>query len=105
MSCSTRFLTQCKLWQHYAIASVVVVLITGIVLDSKNFTGWDLVVKVLVTWGAATCIIWWLWVMKKLYDIAHWWLELHHHVNIATQLLQETKADIKDIKRLSAPAS
>ena len=105
MSCSTRFLTQCKLWQHYAIASVVVVFVAGIVLESKSFTGWDLVVKVLVTWGAATCIIWWVWIMKKLYDIAHWWFELHHHVNIATQLLQETKADIKDIKAATAPAS
>ena len=105
MSCSTRFLTQCKAWQYYAIVSVVIVLIAGIVLESKSFTGWDLVVKILVTWGAATCIIWWAWVMKKLYDIAHWWMTLHHHVETAAQLLQETKADIKDIKRLSAPAS
>ena len=105
MSCSTHFLTQCKLWQQYAIASVVVVLVTGIVLESKSFTGWDLIVKIIVTWGVTTCIIWWAWVMKKLYDIAHWWFELHHNVAIATQLLQETKADIKDIKRLSAPAS
>ena len=105
MTCSTRFLIQCRAWQYYAIASVVVVLAAGIVLESKNFTGWDLVVKILVIWGAATCIIWWAWVMKKLYDIANWWMTLHHNMNTATQLLQETKADIKDIKRLSAPAS
>jgi hypothetical protein len=105
MSCSTRFLTQCKLWQKYAVLSVLVILITFFILETKQYTGWDLIVKIVIAWGAASCIVWWMWIMKKLYDIAHWWCELHHHVNTATQLLQETKADIKDIKRLSAPAS
>ena len=105
MSCSTRFLSQCKWWQKYAVASVLVILITSAILETKQFTGWNLIVKIIVTWGAATCIVWWMWIMKKLYDIAYWWYELHHHVTTATQLLHETKADIKDIKRLSAPAS
>ena len=105
MSCSTRFLTQCNWWSRYTVGSVLVILITFAVLEYKNFAGWDLIVKVIITWGAATCVIWWMWIIKKLYDIATWWIELHHHVTTATQLLQETKADIKDIKRLSAPAS
>jgi hypothetical protein len=105
MSCSTHFLTQCKFWQNYAIISLIVVMVSAAVLELKHFTGWEFAVKMFVIWGTATCVIWWAWVMKKLYDIAHWWFELHHHVNTATQLLQETKADIKDIKRLSAPAS
>jgi hypothetical protein len=105
MSCSTRFLAQCNWWSKYAVISVMVIIVAFAILEYKNFTGWDLITKIIVAWGTASCIVWWTWAMKKLYDIATWWFELHHHVNTATQLLQETKADIKDIKRLSAPAS
>ena len=105
MSCSARFVAQCRWWSTYTVLSVVVILITFAVLEHKNFTGWDLAVKVIITWGAATCVIWWAWILKKLYDIATWWIDLHHNVTTATQLLHEAKADIKDIKRLSAPAS
>jgi hypothetical protein len=105
MSCSTSFVRECKWWNGYAIASLVVILIAGVIFESKNFAGWDLIAKVIIVWGVTTCVVWWAWTMKKIYDIAHWWYELHHHVHTATQLLQETKADIKDIKRLSASAS
>ena len=98
MSCSTHFLTQCKFWQNYALASVGIILITGIVLESKSFAGWDLIVKVIVVWGAATCVIWWMWIMKKLYDIARWWTTLHQNIDAASQLLIETKQDLKEIK-------
>ena len=105
MSCSTRFLTQCKFWQHYAITSLVVIVVAAMVLELKNFTGWHFAANVFIAWGVATSVIWWVWIMKKIYDIAHWWMQLHHHVDTATQLLQETKADIKDIKNTTAPAS
>jgi|Laugrespbdmm15sd_2_1035082.scaffolds.fasta_scaffold01147_9 hypothetical protein len=83
----------------------MVIVVAFAILEYKNFVGWDMAVKVIITWGVATCIIWWMWILKKIYDIATWWLELHHHLTIATQLLHETKADIKDIKKIAAPAS
>lgn len=98
MTCSTRFVKQCNWWATYTVLSVMVILITFAVLEYKNFTGWDQAVKVIIVWGAATCVIWWAWILKKLYDIAHWWFELHRHVTAATQLLHETKADLKEIK-------
>ena len=100
MTCSTRFVKQCNWWSTYTVLSVMVILITFAILEYKNFTGWDLMIKVIITWGAATCIIWWVWILKKLYDIARWWFELHHHVTIASQLLYETKADLKELKSI-----
>ena len=103
MSCSTQFSKQCKWWSAYAVISVLAIIVTCLVLDYKNFSGWDLVSKITMVWGTTTCVVWWSWVMKKLYDIAHWWMKLHHDIDTAVDLLRETKQDIKDLKGLAVP--
>ena len=103
MSCSTEFFKQCKWWSAYAVISIATVAIACLVLDYKNFGGWDLVSKVIIVWGTATCVVWWSWVMKKLYDIAKWWMKLHHDIDTAVDLLRETKQDIKDLKGFAVP--
>lgn len=104
MTCSRKFIQQCKHWQAYGVVSLAIMLFSFALLSHSNFTGWELVAKVFVVWGTITCVVWWIWIMKKTYDIATWWFELHNNLDTATQLLHETKADIRDIKNLSAPA-
>ena len=105
MTCSTRFLSQCKLWTVYGTCSAALIVIASIVLLYAGSTGWDLLFKILLVWSCVTCTIWYIWVMKKIYDIANWWINLHQSIDRANQLLLEARADLKDIKRLAAPAS
>ena len=101
MSCPHRFHTQCNVWTVYCVLSVSVFLATASVLYYNDHTLWQILLKSGVAFGTTTCVIWWLWVMKKLRDMAVWWIDLKHNIDTAAQLLAESKQDLRDIKELS----
>jgi hypothetical protein len=72
-----------------------------IYLDYNNYNNWDILFKSAVAFGTATCFVWWVWVMKKLRDLATWWIDLKHNMDKASQLLAESKQDLQEIKKLS----
>ena len=101
MSCPRTFYKQCNIWTVYAVISVSVFLITAAYLSNQGYTTWDILLKSGVAFGTATCVVWWLWVMKKLHDLAAWWVFVKDNVDMAAQLLAESKKDLSDIKGIA----
>lgn len=101
MICAQRFISQCTAWQSFALISVIVGSLAGLIFGSLGLAGWDLIVKVFVSLGCVTCIFWWLWAMQRLKDIAAWWANLNANVDQASKLLSDTKSDIESIKKIT----
>lgn len=99
MSCSEKFYKQCFAWRNTILTSITITLFAFVVFLFLGYQDWHLFIKTAVVLGCATCLCWWIWVMKKIRDIAEWWLDLHHKLDTAQNLLVETKQDIKTIKQ------
>ena len=98
MACPYKFHNQCILWKLFALVSVPVSLIAAAIGIYLGYGTWDLAVKVILVMGTTTCVVWWMWIMKKLLDLANWWVELHQNITQANQLLVDTKQDLQEIK-------
>lgn len=98
MPCSTQFYNQCNVWQVYAVTSVTTFIAVAAVCYYAGLSNWSTFVDVSIALGCVTCLVWWMWVMKKLRDIAIWWTELHSTIDQTGQTLAETKQDIKELK-------
>lgn len=96
-----KFFRQCAWWKFYAVVSSIAVSITAYIANEQGHDSWQILVKACITLGIATCVIWWMWVMKKLSDIAHWWIELQKNVDSANQLLSDTKSDLEELKQIA----
>ena len=96
-----KFYKECTWWKFYAIVSCISVCITAYIANSQGHTDWQIFIKSCISLGIATCVVWWLWVMKKLSDIAHWWMEFQKNVDVANKLLVDTKADLSELKEIA----
>jgi hypothetical protein len=99
MACPYKFFNQCVLWRLFVLVSVPVSLLVAAVGVYLGYCGWDLAVKVIIAMGTTTCVVWWLWIMKKAHDLATWWIELRENINAADNLLKSTKQDLQEIKQ------
>jgi hypothetical protein len=99
MSCPVRFHAQCNIWTVYGVLSLCTFITVAIVLHQSGYSAWDSFIKAGVAFGTVTCVVWWVWIMKKLHDLAKWWINLHNRINSAHDLLVETKQDIRIIKQ------
>ena len=99
MACPYKFYNQCILWKLFAMVSVPVSVIVAAIGIYLGYSSWDLAIKVIIAMGTTTCVVWWLWIMKKLLDLANWWVELRQNVNQTNQLLVDTKQDLQEIKQ------
>lgn len=87
------------LWQVYTLITLGITTIVALFLHFSGLSGWELFTKTVLTLGCTTCVIWWVWCMKKIKDIASWWHNLHAQLDLAQQLLVETKQEITSIKQ------
>lgn len=97
--CSLKFIKQCTFWQFYAGVSIGLVTVLSIVLYTNGIDDWNMFTKIAAGFGAFTCLCWWLWCVKKIKDIAFWWVDLHDKLTHTHLLLSEAKQDLKQIKQ------
>lgn len=97
--CSLKFIKQCTFWQFYASISVGIATVFSFILYESGIEDWNVYMKFAAGFGAFTCLCWWIWCVKKIKDIAHWWVDLHDKLDQTHTLLTETKKDLNIIKQ------
>ena len=99
MACPYKFYNQCQLWKLFVLFSIPAAILTTVVGLQYGFTDWNLFSKVVIVTGTVTCVVWVLWIIKKLLDVANWWINLKEDINSANLLLAETRQHLQDIKQ------
>lgn len=99
MACPYKLFNQCVFWRLFVLVSVPVSVLAAAVGVHLGYTSWDLAAKVFIVMGTSTCLVWWLWIMKKVHDLAVWWIELRNNVDAAGKLLESAKQDLDEIKQ------
>lgn len=89
---------QCQLWSTSVVAVVFVLAAMLMVAHLDSFDHWHFATKVVILSITAISAAWSLWVVKTLYAIITWWVDIKHKITEAVDMLQEAKTDIKDMK-------
>lgn len=87
---------------HIIAASVFgCVLLLWVVCYIFDLTGIGITSQLIV--GSLFVIIsfWAVWVVKVFYDMVSWWTDIYQRVEVASKLLEQTRADIKEIKLIN----
>ena len=98
MPCPRAFDLECRLWTSYLVLCVIAMFVGSAIGMYLGLDDWQIVAKTVIAVGATSCVFWWLWVMKKIRDIACWWIDLRTNLDAAAQALAEARQDIKEIK-------
>lgn len=96
--CPKKTRSQCVWWEVVGISLLVFLAVFSIVFHVHGLAGMKEIILVV---GATLSILWALWVVRTFRSIMIWWADLQNNMSRATQLLEETKQDIKEIKSIN----
>jgi len=101
MICPHKTKLQCNAWLDSIVIVLALIAVLTTILHISNFEGWSLYKEVLVSFITAGSVCWSIWVVRVLRGIIHWWSSMHSQLDTITQLLSETKTEIRAIKLIS----
>jgi cellulose synthase/poly-beta-1,6-N-acetylglucosamine synthase-like glycosyltransferase len=96
--CSTKSYLQCIMWEKVIFATLMFIATYTIV--SRVFE-LSLVKEVVISVCASLSIVWCMWVVYTFRSIVSWWIDMQSRMTEATALLQSTKTDLAEIKKLA----
>lgn len=102
-ACSTAKDKQCQAWRNSLIILVVMLAAMTITMHLEHWDRWDIYTKIVLGTATVVSTAWCIWVMHTFRNIIGWWKEMHHNMDEAVRLLNESKQDISEIKQLSKP--
>lgn len=98
--CPKKTQSQCIWWEVAGISVLVFIIVYSILLHVPGYTFSK---EILIATGVSISVLWCLWVVRVFRNIITWWTDLQLSIDNATRLLEETKADIKNIKSINQP--
>jgi len=101
MICPIKIKLQCNFWLNSILASMSLIAVLTAVLHIRHYEDWSFYRQVLVSVITVGSVFWSIWVVYVLRGIIQWWVKMHSQLDTITQLLSETKTDIKEIKLIS----
>ena len=98
--CSNKLTQECQRWHDLGITLLVIMSTITLAIGYNGFHlhEWK---EAIIVGAAVIAGAWSLWVVRTLRGMLHWWQDMHGMVDSATQILQEAKSDIKEIKSLT----
>ena len=95
LACPIQKQLKCLLWEKAILLLVIFLAVYATVSHSFNHSG---IIEVIISVTATMGVFWCLWVVKTFHDMMTWWVNIQHKVDIACNLLSETKQEIKELK-------
>lgn len=99
MTCAQQFIKECVFWELYITGALTSTTVITLYLHFAGISGWELALKSLTVFSGVSCVIWSLWCIKKIKEVACWWESLHSRLDNTQQLLSETKHELQTIKQ------
>lgn len=93
--------TQCQIWSNSVITILFVLAAVLVVAHLDSFDRWSTATRITILTITAVSAAWSLWAVRTLYAIITWWIDIKEKVSEAVDMLQDTRADIKDIKSIN----
>ena len=98
--CPVHTKNQCQFWLTSVVSLVFILAAMLMVAHLDSFERWHFATKTIILSITAISAIWSLWVMRTLYAMITWWVEIKDKIAEAVDLLHEAKTDIKDMKSI-----
>lgn len=99
--CPLNAKSQCQLWANSVITVLFVLAAMLLVASLDSFDNWHFATKTVILIITAVSAAWSLWVVRTLYAIISWWIDIKEKIHEAVDMLHEAKSDIKDIKSIN----
>lgn len=96
--CSTKSYLHCMMWEKVIFATLMFTAIYILVSRVFNLSPAK---EVIIGMCASISIVWCIWVVHTFRSIVSWWVDIQSHMTQATALLESTKSDLAEIKKLA----
>lgn len=87
--------SECKFWEYLGLCILFFFATMAIIVQFKD---WSITRDIVIACGATIGITWSIWVVRTFRHILEWWVGLHVSLQNITNLLNETKKELKEIK-------